>query len=75
MCCKHIVYEKVTFSAGGTKTEIDCVLVGKDHRKYLKNVKVIPGELQHGLVMADVDRNKLKLIGHVTRNEVLRRKL
>ena len=64
---------KVTYSAGGNETEIDFVLVGKDCRKYLKDVKVIPGELQHGLVVADID--KRKLTGHVKRNKVLRRRL
>ena len=35
---------KVTCSAEGNKAEIDFVLEGKDHRKY---VKLFPKELQH----------------------------
>ena len=41
---------KVTYSSGGNDTERNFVLVGKEKRKYLRNVKVIPGELQHRLV-------------------------
>ena len=34
-------------------------LVSKEKRKFLKDVKVIPGELQHRLLVADVDKRKL----------------
>ena len=44
---------KITYSMGGNKTEIDFVLVGKNNRKYLKNVKAIPWKLQHRLVVTD----------------------
>lgn len=63
---------KVTYSAGGNETEIDFVLVGKESRKYLKNVKVIPGELQHRLVVADLAKKKVKKV--VRRKAVERRK-
>ena len=33
---------KRTFSMGGNETEIDFVLVGKNNRKYLQDVKAIP---------------------------------
>ena len=36
---------KVMYSAGGNRTEIHFLLVGKGNRKYLRDVKVIPGEL------------------------------
>ena len=49
---------KVTYSSGGNDTEIDFVLVGKENRKYLRDVKVIPGELQHRLVVVDVEGRK-----------------
>ena len=45
---------KVTCSAGGNELEIDFVLVGKGNRRYLRDVKVIPGELQHRLVVVDL---------------------
>ena len=51
---------KVTYSSGGNDTEIDFVLVGKENRKYLRDVKVIPGELQHSLLVVDVEKSRLK---------------
>ena len=53
---------KVTFKAGEFATEIDFVLIGKEQRKYPKDIKTIPGELQHGLVVVDVDKKKLKKV-------------
>ena len=50
----------MTYSSGGNDTEIDFVLVGKEKRKYLRDVKVIPGELQHRLVVVHVEEQKLK---------------
>ena len=52
--------KKVTYSSGGNDIKIDFVLVGKEKRKYLRDVKAIPGELQHRLVVVDVDEQKLK---------------
>ena len=59
---------KVTYSAGEIRTEIDFVLVGKGNRKYLRDVKVIPGELQHRLVVTDLVKKK------VVRKEVIERR-
>ena len=42
--------KKIAFRSGENRTEIDFVLVGKGQRKYLKDVIVIPGELQHRLM-------------------------
>ena len=50
----------MTYSSGENDTEIDFVLVGKKKRKYLRDVKVIRGELQHRLVVVDVEEQKLK---------------
>ena len=50
---------KVTYSAGGNELEIDFVLVGKENRKYLRDVKVIPGELQHRLVVVNLVKKKV----------------
>ena len=44
---------KITYRSGGNGTEIDFVLVGRNQRKYVTE-KVIPGELQHGLIVANV---------------------
>ena len=50
----------MTYSSGGNDTEIDFVLVGKEKRKYPRDVKVIPRELQHRLVVVDVEEQILK---------------
>ena len=47
---------------GGNETEIDFVLVGKNNRKYLKDVKAIPWMLQHRLVVTDIDKRKLRKV-------------
>ena len=65
LCAANTWYKKkdkwkVTYNSGGNDTEIDFVLVGKEKRKYLRDVKVIPGELQHKLVAVDVEEQKLK---------------
>ena len=53
---------KITFRSGGNESEIDFIVVRKQERKFLKDVKVIPGELQHGLVLADVDDKKINKV-------------
>ena len=52
--------KKMTYSSGGNDTEIDFVLVGKEKGKYIRDAKVIPGELQYRLVVVDVEEQKLK---------------
>ena len=49
----------VTYSSDGNKTKIDFVLVEKESRNFLKDVKVIPWELQHRLVAVDMKKEKL----------------
>ena len=44
----------MTFRMGENETEIDFVLIKKEHRQLMQDVKAIPGELQHALVIADV---------------------
>ena len=51
--------------------QIDFVLVSKNNRKYLKDVKAIPWELQHRLVVTDIDKRKLK---KVVKNEQTNKK-
>ena len=55
-----ISYATVTYSAGGCETEIDFVLVGEKYTKYVRDVKVIPWQLQHRLVVVDLDKKVLK---------------
>ena len=61
---------KITYSAGGCETEIDFVLAEEKYRKYVRDVNVIPWELQHRLVVIDLDKTVLKKIvrkQHITR--------
>ena len=53
---------KITYSSGGCETEIDFLPVGKRYRKYVRDVKVIRWELQHKLVVVDLDKMVLKIL-------------
>ena len=64
---------KTTYSAGRCGTEIDFVLVGEKYRKYIRDVKVIPWELQHRLVVVDLDKKVLKK--GVRKERIIRRKV
>ena len=61
---------KITNRSGGNRTDIDFVLVGRNDGKYLKNIKALPGYLQHALVSADINTRKLKSNGN---NKVVKR--
>ena len=50
---------KITYSARECEAEIDFVLVGEKYKKYVRVVKVIPWELQHRLVVVDLDKKVL----------------
>ena len=50
--------KKITYRSGCSKGKIDFRMIGKVDRTFLKNVKVITGELQHNLVMADIDKKQ-----------------
>ena len=52
--------KKITYRMGGNETEIDFVLVGKNNRKDLKNVKAIPWQLQHRLLITNINKSRLK---------------
>ena len=49
----------ITYCSGGSKSQIDFILVRKQDRKSIVNVKVIPGEVevteQHRLVVSDIN--------------------
>ena len=64
---------KITYSAGGCETKIDFVLVGEKYRKYVRDVKVIPWELQHSLVIVDPDKRVLKKV--VKKQRIIRKKI
>ena len=56
---------------GEEESDVHFVLVGKRNRKYLRDVKIIPCELQHRLVVKNLVKKKLK---KVVRKEVIRRR-
>ena len=49
------------------------VLVGTKYSKYVRNVKVISWELQHRLVVIDLDKKALKKI--VRKEGIIKRKM
>ena len=53
---------QVIFRLGENETEVDIVLIKKEHRLFLLNVKAILGELQHALMVADIDKTKVRVV-------------
>ena len=49
------------------------MLVGEKYRKYIRDVKVIPWELQHRMVVVDLDKKVLKKI--MRKERIIRRKI
>ena len=47
---------------GENETEIDFVLINKEHGRFMQNVKAFPGEFQHALVIADIDKKKIRKV-------------
>ena len=64
---------KMTFRIVENETEIDFVLIKKEHQQFTQNVKAIPGELQHALVIAGMDKKKIREVVRKTNAE--RRKI
>ena len=61
MCQIHRLRErKVTFRMGENEKEIDFVLIKKEHRHSIQNAKAIHGEFQHALMVADIDKKKIR---------------
>ena len=61
----------MTFRIGENETEIDLVLIKNEHRRFMQNVKAIPGDFQHAIVIADIDKKKIRKVvkRHVLREE------
>ena len=60
MCQMHGLREekrKVTSRMGENETEIDFMLIKKEHLYFIQNMKAIPVKFQHALVAADIDEN------------------
>ena len=50
------VGQRNSFRMGENETEIDFVLIKNEHRQLIHNMKAIPGEFQHALVVAGIDK-------------------
>ena len=53
---------KVTYNAGGNESDLYFVLVGKGNRKYPRDLKVIPSDLQHRFVVVVLVKKKVKKV-------------
>ena len=47
---------------GENETEIDFVLIKKEHRRFIRNMKAITDVFQHALVIADIDKRKIRKV-------------
>ena len=52
----------MAFRMGENETKIDFVLIKKEHRRFIRNVKAISGEFQNALLIADVDQRKIRKV-------------
>ena len=50
---------KVTFRMGENEKKIDFVLIKKEHRQIILNLKEIPGDIQHVFVIVDINIKKI----------------
>ena len=50
--------KKTTYGTGCNKRRLIFDIMGKEYRMFLKNVKVITGELQHNVVIVDIDKKQ-----------------
>ena len=61
-CFNREENRKVTFRMGENEKEIESALMKKEHRRSMRNVMAITGEFQHALVIADIDKRKIRKI-------------
>ena len=52
--------KKIAYGSVCNKSEIDFCIMGKVDQNIFLNVKVITGELQHNLVLVDIDKKQTK---------------
>ena len=52
----------MTYRIGENETEIEFVLIKKEHQRFVRNVGAISGEFQHALVIADRDTKKMSKV-------------
>ena len=51
---------RVTFIMVENETETDIVLIKKEHRRFIQNVKAIIGEFKHALLIAEIEKRKIR---------------
>ena len=44
------------------ENETEFVLIKKEHGRFIQNVKAIPGEFQHALLIEDIDKRKIRKV-------------
>ena len=59
---KRKVKPRIEFRMGENETEIDFVFKKNEHWQFIQNVKANPGEFQHALVIADIDKWKTRKV-------------
>ena len=52
----------VTFRIGEYEKKIEFVLINNEHGRFTRNVKAIPGEFQHALVIVDIGKKKIRKV-------------
>ena len=63
----------MTFRMGENYTKIDFVLIKKQHRRFIQNMKANHVEFQHVLLVADIEKKKIRTVVRKTCTE--RRKI
>ena len=61
---------KVIFRMGENETEVDFVMIKKEHQWFIQNIKAIPGEFQHAFAIADIDVSKIRKVVRMTCAEI-----
>ncbi|ESO05771.1 hypothetical protein HELRODRAFT_191380 [Helobdella robusta] len=61
----------ITYKSGEHRSMIDYILARAKHRKYVKNVKAIPGMLQHSMIVMDVTSKEMGRRKKDKRNKIL----
>ena len=61
------------FQMGENEAKIEFVLIKKEHRPFIRDVKAIPGEIQYALVVVDIHQKKIRNV--VRKTCIERRKI
>ena len=56
---KRVEDRLITYRSTRVRSVVDYVMVKPKYRKFIKNVKTMPGELQHSMVVMDVESKEM----------------